>query len=367
MRYTLTAIILLGGFFASAACADTITLKDAKKPLVGKIVAESAKGVQLKNKKELVPAADIDDINYADDLDIDTQLKIYTPAVNAEVRARKAAKDEDRLKELDDAIAKYKAALSKIGPKLFAHRHVLFKFGYLTAKKAELTSSGEVRLLAIERLKEFQSKYPDSWQIARALTTLARLQVEAKAYEEAEKTFQALAQTPVSEEVQQDALLKGAQLSLKIGKYDVARQKLEALAAKLPKDSSAGQKARLFQAECLAATKNVAAARALAAKVLAEAKDPAVRAVGYNVLGYCDLLADNLKEARWDFLWVDAVYNQDPAEHARALYYLHQVFARLNDPERARECLETLLMDRRFAGLDYQRKAQEEQKQAAGS
>jgi tetratricopeptide (TPR) repeat protein len=364
-RILLPIAVLLVALLVTTARADSISLKQEKKPISGKIVAETAKGVEVKGRKEIIPAADISDIDYSDDLDVNTRLKAYSPAASAEAKARKAA-EKDRPKLLDAAIAKYKAALSKIDPKLFAHRQVAFKLGYLTAEKADLTGSDETRLLAIDRLKDFQAKYPDSWQIGRALTQLARLLVESKAYDEAEKTYQALAETPVPEAVQQDALLRAAQLSMKTGKYDVARKKLEALAAKLPADSPANQKARLSAAECLALTGKVPAARDLVTKVLAEAKDPTVRAAGYNTLGQCDLLSDNLKEARWDFLWVDTVYNQDPAEHARALYYLHQVFARLNDPERARECLETLLNEQQFANLDYQRKARAGQKQTGG-
>jgi hypothetical protein len=364
MTRTLAAAVCLGLVaWAGTARADTIYLKNSKKTLTGTIGAETAKGITFKGLKEVVPAEDVRDIDY-DVKPADVRLKAYLPATLAEAKVRSATTDKERLKELDVAIAKYQAGLPKIDPaQKFARRQMAFKVAFLTAEKAELTGGAGAKVVAIGKLKDFWKKNPDCWQIARVLKKLTQMQVEQKAFDDAAETLKALAEAPVSEAVRQEAELAGAQLSMKAGKYDDARQKLEAIAGKLPKDSPAGQKARVAQAECLAAVKNLPAARDVVQKVLAEAKGPDVKAAAYNILGYCDLQADNLKEARWAFLWVDLVYNQSPAEHARALYYLNQVFSRMNEPDRAHECLEALLNDRQFAGLDYQRKAQEERKQ----
>jgi hypothetical protein len=62
----------------------------------------------------------------------------------------------------------------------------------------------------------------------------------------------------------------------------------------------------------------------------------------------------------WEFLWVDAVFNQDKAQHAKALYYLWQTFDKrgeASDPDRAQQCRDALINDRQFNGTEYQRLA----------
>ena len=87
-----------------------------------------------------------------------------------------------------------------------------------------------------------------------------------------------------------------------------------------------------------------------------------VKAVGHNTLGYCLYSQGQAKEALWEFLWVDVVYNQDRAEHAKALYHLWKIFSEQGNAERAQECREMLLNDRQFTGTEYQVKGAREAK-----
>src|SRR5262249_23549734 len=127
----------------------------------------------------------------------------------------------------------------------------------------------------------------------------------------------------------------------------------------------------LAEAACLAATgDNMEPAIAKLKEILNAVKDRKLKAVAYNTLGECYYRAADkgddkapLQEARWQFLWVDVVYNEDKVQHAKALYYLWKIFSRLNDDERAQEFFDALANDPRFAGLDHQRRAQEEAKQ----
>jgi hypothetical protein len=332
-----------------------------KKNLVGRIAEESPQGVKFKNQDVLIPAESIRDIEY-EAPDAEVRIKITRPAYNAEVAFRAEADDKKRLPKLEAALAKYQAALPKLDDKTsFLFRHFLFKIAALSAQKADILGTESERIQAIALLKKFTAEHPRSWQLVQALTVLARLQVEGKDFAGAEQTLKALAEAPVSEGARQQADLTAAQLSMKTGKYEEARLKLEAVAAKLPPDSPAAQKARLAQAECLAATKNIPAARQILQGLLEKAVNPDVKATAYNTLGYCDFLDNRMKEARWAFLWVDMVYNQNKAEHAKALYYLHQVFSRLND-ERARDYLDALLNDQQLTGQEFQRRAIEERK-----
>jgi hypothetical protein len=57
-------------------------------------------------------------------------------------------------------------------------------------------------------------------------------------------------------------------------------------------------------------------------------------------------------------LRVDAPYNEDPEEQAKALYYLRELFdSQKRDPIRAKECARRLQADKRLAGTVYQRLA----------
>ena len=56
---------------------------------------------------------------------------------------------------------------------------------------------------------------------------------------------------------------------------------------------------------------------------------------------------------------VDVLYSGDRFEHARALYNLARLFREYRkDADRADKCLE-MLKDKRFAGLEFQKKATE--------
>ena len=68
-------------------------------------------------------------------------------------------------------------------------------------------------------------------------------------------------------------------------------------------------------------------------------------------------LAGKHQEALWEFLWVDAVFNQDKTQHAKALFYLWKTFEQLNNQERAIQCRDLLATDRQFAGTEWQREA----------
>src|SRR5262249_19128660 len=82
--------------------------------------------------------------------------------------------------------------------------------------------------------------------------------------------------------------------------------------------------------------------------------DPALRALVYNLLGDFHRLKNNNKEAFWHYLRVDAQYNSDPEELAKALYYLSSLFDSVKkDPIRGKECMRRLL-DKTFAGTRYQ-------------
>ncbi len=213
---------------------------------------------------------------------------------------------------------------------------------------------------AIKRLHDFKTRHPNCWELGACLRLMGRLYLDGKQYKEAEDAFLELAQADVGDDVKGEAELAAVQVTIKAGQQDAALKRLQALAAKWPPDTLLQSRARVAQAECLAASKKNEEAVKLLREVARVTSDRNVKALAYNALGQTLYNADKLKDARWEFLWVDVVFNQSPAEHAKALYYLAKIFDKLGEQQRAQECRETLLSERAFAGLEWQRLAAKE-------
>ncbi|MCI0381083.1 MAG: tetratricopeptide repeat protein [Gemmataceae bacterium] len=357
-RVFVLAALTMVALVAFLDANDEVYIRNKEKPIKGPIAKESARGVELKTVKEPIAAEDIAEIVY-DITPVTLLVGTYRPAVTAEKNYYDPdpKKEANRAAYLVEAQKKYAETLAKVQEK-GAKRHIEYKIAALTARQAQ--DEGGDPDPALQKLIDFKSKHPNSWQLANCLRLLARLQMDQKQFKEAEATYLELAAADVSDDVKQEAELLAAQVALRAGKADVALKNLQKLMAKLPKDSKYQVRAKIAEAESLSATKKNPEAVKLLRKVLADTSDKAIKAAAYNALGACYLSTDQLKEARWEFLWVDVVYNQDKDEHARALYHLAQIFDKLGEAERAAECREQLAGDRAFLGNEYQRRAQRE-------
>ena len=344
-------------FGTVALAEDEILIKGKAGKVKNFVVAESAKGIVLKNGDKF-SAEDIDDILY--DLPQSTKVLAaisYSNAFNSERAWQSATDPKKRAAAYSDALDKYeKAALDITDKKVKAHLD--FKIGYLRGKKALEDSSDPKN--AISRLRGYVSGNTNSWQITRALLLLAKLQNENKDFGGAAESFGQLMKLDVSEDVKNDARLQGSLTDVQLGQYAAAEAKLTELMKTLPKGSKAYARAMVAQAECLIAGNKVPEGIDMIKNAIKTSDDKMLRAVAYNALGANYFKAEQYKEARWEFLWVDVVYNQDKAEHARALYYLSHIFDRLADPDKAAQCRATLL-EGTYTGTEYHRKLQKEQ------
>lgn len=144
---------------------------------------------------------------------------------------------------------------------------------------------------------------------------------------------------------------------MKAGKTADAEGKLAALAKSLdPKDPQAAR-VEVYRASCLARTNPADAEKRLLAIIQGDADD-SVKALAYNTLGDCYRLNNRPEDAFWQYLRVDIQLSQDREEHAKALYYLAELFETVKkQPERAAACREKLLTDKQFAGLEHQKLA----------
>jgi tetratricopeptide (TPR) repeat protein len=349
--------ILMTVFVAAgiASAQDEVYERGKEKPHKGAITKESAKGVALKDGT-FIAAEKIEDVVYEVN-PLKIRIATYRPAVTAEKESLDPTKDAKRQANIAEAIKKYQESIAVVA-EAPAKRHAEFKIAALFARQA--LEDGEPTEPAVEALKKFKAKHPDSWQLGATLQLLGKLQLDAKDYQGARDTYAELSQAPVPADVKQDAQLQVVQVKLKAGETAEAEQLLNKLIAALPKDSKHAQRARVVQAELLVANKKVDEGMKILRQVTKETADRNLKALAYNTLGACLFDRQDYKGARWEFLWVDVIYNQDKNEHAKALYYLSKIFAELGDAERAQECREILLHDRAFAGSDWRTRAQKE-------
>jgi len=352
--FTLSIALLLAG----SLCADEVFVKNKEKPLKGTVQKESAKGVQLAGK-EFIPAEDILDIHY----DLKTENKAVLDSYQlAYAKDRESQeKTTGRRPNMEAAMFEYDAAATKLeAGQEFAKRNMEFRIAVLRARVS--TEFRATLTPAIKKLTDFKAKHPDSWQLSQCLQTLAGLNIDQRDFIQADKCYQELSVAPVSDELKQEAEFLQVQMSLRQGNPQQAQTRLKALASKLPKDSKNAIRAVVGQAECLALMKKGPEAIKIFQQMIKDAADPGVKAMAYNGLGKSYFDQGMLKEARWEFLWVDIVFNSDKAEHAKAIYYLWKISSELKETEHAQEYRDFLLSDRQFTGLEFQRRIQSEAK-----
>jgi tetratricopeptide (TPR) repeat protein len=360
MKRLLTPLLLSGlvGLAAGPAARadDEVRYYDraTKKEVTatGTIQAEKPSSITLKGRtatKE-IPALDVLDVVYQ----VPALIRLdYKSAHNSESAAFTVTNTDDRKKALDSALKKYKDLLPKVTEEK-SKRHFEFTIGRLLARQAEDDPS--LQDPAMEKLVDFKKKNAGGWQLSACCRLLARLQLEKKDYDAAEKTYQELAGTPdLSREIRQECDLSIAQVLVAAKKYPDAEKKLQDLAKAVPADDPQASRVQAALAECLAATGKIDQAVPMLEGIIRQATDPDLKALAYNTLGDCYQLAKKPEDALWAYLWVDVLYHQNKKEHAKALYHLYKLFKERQDDPKAKQCREKLEKDKQFAGLEYQR------------
>jgi hypothetical protein len=62
-----------------------------------------------------------------------------------------------------------------------------------------------------------------------------------------------------------------------------------------------------------------------------------MKAIALNTLGEACHKNNETREAMWNFLYVDTIYNQNKDEHTRAIKNLAEVFKELKDGKKAKQ------------------------------
>lgn len=357
-RYSLWASICAVALSGLAVRAeDDVFVRGKEKPVKGVVATESAKGVSVKGAGTIA-AETIDDIVY-EVTPVQTRIASYRPATIFEKESLDPTKEAKRKANLEEALKKYQDAAGKV-EQPFAKRHCEYKIAVLLARQA--AEDGAEAAPAIDALKKFKSKHADSWQIGACLQLLGRMQLDAKDFDGAKVTFGELAQANVPDDVKQEAQLQVIKVSIREGKMPEAKSALDTFIKNTPAGGKHAVKARVVQGELQVFAKDYDGALKILTQAAKETSDRELKALIYNAKGVCLFEKTDFKAARWEFLWVDVVYNQSKNEHAKALYYLAKVFDQLGDPEKSQECREQLLNDRAFAGSEWRARAQKESK-----
>jgi tetratricopeptide (TPR) repeat protein len=322
----LLCLLPLAVAFASLVQAqDRVEFKRGGKldSSTGQIVEETISTIRVKpnaGKEVTITPAELVKINY----DLSGALKQDLAPVFALDEKRENAKALEEYKKVHDKVR----ASDKASPGL--KRYVDYRVAMLQALLGE-KEAAEVSLTS------FLKAHPNSWQYPQAARQLASIQAGANKYDDAIKTLEALAASAgLPKEVKLDTDVAILDLQLQAGKLTEVKARADALAKGLPTTDPYAKKLPLYQIGATCKDGKLEETVGKLQKAIEANSDVGVKAVGFNVLGHCYLLNNNKREAMWQFLWVDTVYNSDPIERIKALDQLTKLFEKdLGNAERA--------------------------------
>jgi tetratricopeptide (TPR) repeat protein len=279
-------------------------------------------------------------------------------------------------KAYDQALPSYVEALKKV-PKdnKLAATNLEFKVAKMLTQQAD-AGAVDARAKAIDALRKFKDAHPDARQTVEALDMLSRLLVmDGKPADEVVKAFQTLrAKHAENKEIsnrcdlfESQLLLQEGQLLLK-DRADEAKNKYTQAQTKLTAMLQGAEKAdalrvRIGLAECKAALgKQEEAIKDIETVYKEAGDDNNLKAAVHLGRADCFRLNKQFREAMWDYLWVDVVYNQDREQQARALFYLQECFDGLKDSDptatsKAKDARDRLQNDPRLKDTRYQKLA----------
>jgi predicted Zn-dependent protease len=145
------------------------------------------------------------------------------------------------------------------------------------------------------------------------------------------------------------------EVAVRAGNITEANKKLDALEKKAAANPAFTSRVKMARAEVLVGQNKSAEAMPMLQQVVKDNADRQIKAIAHNLLGEIYFKAEKYDDAKWEFLFVDAVFNQDKHQHAKSLYFLALTFEKLGDGPRAQECRESLLNGAQFVGTEHRR------------
>jgi hypothetical protein len=325
----------------------------------GTIEDESPSGLKIKVREgkdmvvKTVPAREITYIFYSGP-DVDSltyrrpfgRLELVPGQTNVKKRAA-------LLQEAWDGFTKLQSSLTA---RPSARRYMQYKLAEVAVLQArDDPTKAET---AIKMLTDFKQDGKHSWLILPALKTLARLQEEGGKTDDARRTYEELADLPdVPKELKQESDILVGRLLLRGTKYADAEKRLEKLNSSMSDADVQRPLVQAYLAESRIGQNKLDTVEKDLKTLIHASADNRVRGVAYNLLGDLYLKKGQGEDAFWSYLRVDALYNDDIEEHAKALYRLVTLFDKVKkDPIRGKECADKL-QGKRFFGTTYQKLA----------
>ncbi|MCS6852591.1 MAG: tetratricopeptide repeat protein [Gemmataceae bacterium] len=315
--------------------------KKAEVTVTGTIQEESPGRIVIKSATagggREIPAGDVIDVVYQ----VRPALTLDYRRARTKEAALEKAEEAKRVDALKEALKEYTDFAGKVADVKPLARHIDYK---ITRLKLLLAAEDPNQAdAALSALADFKKKHPGGWQIVHVSRLLASLQEEKGDYLEAAATFDELAKTPgISREIQQECELRAAQALTRAKRFKEAETRLRNSLRSLSATDPQATRVQIFLAQCQAGNGQLQEAVNDLTAIIDKVSDPQLKAMAYNTLGDCYLLAGRSKDALWSYLWVDVIYHQDKTEHARAMAQLAKLFEERQDEARAKEYRERL-------------------------
>ena len=324
--------------FQSSVRADNVVRKDKKGEknitVTGKVSEDNTGGVKIKlsaTKEEAIPANEIVSVMYSG----------FPIAINNKIAE---ATDAENKRDFASVISIYEGILNAKDakdPKFTMPAEAKRNFEYRVIILKSLMADGEEEIKAsIASLNAFIASNPDCWQYSHAARQLARLNTDIGEYAAATTVLEKLEKgATVPAEFKAEASSALIDIAFQSEDIPAGKRRVENM-LKDPKSTPAIKERIVFYQLALDGVQaDEAALPATVKKIedaIAKAKDPSLKALGYNVLGDCYLAKKRKRDAMWSYLWVDTVYNQDRGEQVKAQSRLVKIFTDDGDNEKAK-------------------------------
>ncbi|MFW6124537.1 MAG: tetratricopeptide repeat protein [Pirellulales bacterium] len=319
--------------WAQAPGGDTVVRTGDQRPIRGTVtqVARDAVTVRRGTTVEQVPANQIETIRYDDE----------PPKFNL-------ARASERGGNLENAIQLYRETAEAAGtgrPQLLEDLQY-----YIARSTARLALADPARLdEAAGLLEAFVEQHPNSYHYYPLHEWLARVYMQTGNVAKARLALDTLRSAPWKE-YQLRAIVAEGRLLQRQQQYEAAIAQFERVLAEqaaTPDEKLQQQTAELAKAECLVALERFTDAEELLRGVIAAAPPERsdVHAAAHTALGDCLRAAGKAKEALLAYLYVDLLCADQKQEHAKALYYLAELWNEIGQPARAEDALARLQSD----------------------
>ena len=191
----------------------------------------------------------------------------------------------------------------------------------------------------LEGYHKFLVDHNKSWAYPMAAKAMARLQADGGDLKGAINTLQDFEKNlDLTDDSKREAGLMLTDMQFQAGDLERVRARVTQALNDVKTPEVYKGRLQLYKIGCDAASASDAESLKPFVKQLEDyigkTSDPSLRALAYNVMGDCYTAKGLKRDAMWSYLWVDVVYNQDSAEHIKAMTRLMKYFEGEGEKER---------------------------------